>query len=55
MAVQDCRGDPRVECEGGGRPPNERSGVDTQEKPVGEDAPRPYRKPTQVGEASSLR
>jgi hypothetical protein len=54
-AVQDGRGNPRVECEGGGRPPTERPGVDTREKPAAEGCERPYRKPTQVGEASSLR
>ena len=31
------------------------SGVDTREKPRAEVSRRPYRKPTQVGEASSLR
>ena len=39
----------------GGNPEPECSGVDTQEKPLGELLGRPYRKPTQVGEASSLR
>ena len=34
---------------------NESSGVDTREKPRAEVKGRPYRKPTQVGEASSLR
>ena len=33
----------------------ESSGVDTQEKPQVEQPSRPYRKPTQVGKASSLR
>ena len=38
-----------------GNPTPERSGVDTREKLGGERPVRPYRKPTQVGEASSLR
>ena len=53
--VQHCRGNPRVEYEAAGRPNAESCGADTREKPVGEDVGRPYRKPTQVGEASSLR
>ena len=43
--VRDLRGNPTVKD----------SGVDTREKLVGEQPWRPYRKPTQVGEASSLR
>ena len=39
----------------GGDPRTERPGVDTREKPAAEGVWRPYRKPTQVGEASSLR
>ena len=54
-AVQHRRGNPRVEHEAAGQPKAESCGVDTREKPVGEDLERPYRKPTQVGEASSLR
>ena len=38
---------------GFGRP--ERRGVDTREKLLAEGGDCPYRKPTQVGEASSLR
>ena len=53
--VQDCRRKPRVECEWRGQPQSERPGVDTREKPAAEGQGRPYRKPTQVGEASSLR
>ena len=53
--VQGRRRKPRAECESGGQPLNERPGVDTREKPAVEDVWRPYRKPTQVGEASSLR
>ena len=34
---------------------NESSGVDSREKLRAEAVGRPYRKPTQVGEASSLR
>ena len=41
--------------EQGGDPALEPSGVDTREKPAAEPVRRPYRKPTQVGEASSLR
>jgi hypothetical protein len=54
-AVQGGRREPRAEHEAAGRPKAESCGVDTREKPVGEGAGRPYRKPTQVGEASSLR
>ena len=46
---------PRAEYEGAGRPNPEFCGVDTREKPAAERCGRPYRKPTQVGEASSLR
>ena len=53
--VQGRRRKPRAEYEGAGQPKPEFCGVDTREKPVGEDLERPYRKPTQVGEASSLR
>ena len=42
---RDLRGNPTVKG----------SGVGGQEKPGGESRERPYRKPTQVGEASSLR
>ena len=38
-----------------GNPRHESFGVDTQEKLCGEVTGRPYRKPTQVGKASSLR
>jgi hypothetical protein len=55
MAVQGGRREPRAEYEARGRPRPESRGVDTREKPVGEVRRRPYRKPTQVGEASSLR
>jgi hypothetical protein len=54
-AVQGGRGNPRAEYEGRGRPQAESCGVDTREKPAAEGVIRPYRKPTQVGEASSLR
>ena len=53
--VQGGRRKPRAEYEAAGRPKAKSCGVDTREKPVGEDVERPYRKPTQVGEASSLR
>ena len=53
--VQGSRRKPRAEYEGAGRPNPEFCGVDTREKPSGEDGECPYRKPTQVGEASSLR
>ena len=53
--VQGRRREPRAEHEAAGRPNAEPCGVDTREKPVGEGVERPYRKPTQVGEASSLR
>ena len=46
---------PRVECEVRASAQPESFGVDTQEKPVREPWSCPYRKPTQVGEASSLR
>ena len=39
----------------GGDPAPEPRGVDSREKPAGECGRCPYRKPTQVGEASSLR
>ena len=55
MAVQGGRREPRAEYEGRGRPQTESCGVDTREKPAAEDMGCPYRKPTQVGEASSLR
>ena len=55
MAVQGGRGNPRAEYEGRGQLQSESCGVDTREKPSGEAVWRPYRKPTQVGEASSLR
>jgi hypothetical protein len=54
-AVQDRRREPRVEYEAAGRPNAESCGVDTREKPAAEGMICPYRKPTQVGEASSLR
>ena len=41
--------------EGAGQPKPSRRGVDRQEKLCGELQRCPYRKPTQVGEASSLR
>ena len=53
--VQGRRREPRAEYEAAGQPQAESCGVDTREKPVGEGLGRPYRKPTQVGEASSLR
>ena len=53
--VQGGRREPRAEYEAAGRPDAESCGVDTREKPAAEGARRPYRKPTQVGEASSLR
>lgn len=47
---------PRAESETlGGDPLVESSGVDTLEKLQVERSGRPYRKPTQVGKASSLR
>ena len=47
---------PRAECETfGGDPGVESSGVDTLEKLQVEQEGCPYRKPTQVGKASSLR
>ena len=56
MAVQPGRAQAREgSARGGGNPKPSRPGVDTREKPVGEGYGRPYRKPTQVGEASSLR
>ena len=55
MAVQRRRRKPRTEYEVRGQPQAKSSGVDTREKPDGETTKRPYRKPTQVGEASSLR
>jgi hypothetical protein len=55
LAVQRCRGNPRAECEERASALTESSGVDTQEKFSGENTDRPYRKPTQVGEARSLR
>ena len=45
----------RAEYEGRRRRQTESCGVDTREKPAAEGVRRPYRKPTQVGEASSLR
>jgi hypothetical protein len=45
----------RAEYEGRGQLQTESCGVDTREKPAAEDMGCPYRKPTQVGEASSLR
>jgi hypothetical protein len=54
-AVQPRRGNPRREYEAAGQPKVKRCGVDTREKLVGERLRCPYRKPTQVGEASSLR
>ena len=46
---------PRGEYEGAPAGKPESCGVDRREKLGGELAGRPYRKPTQVGEASSLR
>ena len=46
---------PRPEYEGAPSGNPESCGVDRREKLDGELAGRPYRKPTQVGEASSLR
>ena len=54
-AVQGGRGNPRAECEVAGQPETESRRVDTREKLPAEGGRRPYRKPTQVGEASSLR
>ena len=49
-------GNPETGVRGERRKPTpESSGVDTQEKPGGEVMRCPYRKPTQVGKASSLR
>ncbi len=55
LAVQPRRGNPRRDTKHQGQPGCEWSGVDTLEKPGGENTKRPYRKPTQVGKASSLR
>jgi hypothetical protein len=56
LAVQPRRGNPRRECEIRRLYQSiKRLGVDTREKPSKENCRRPYRKPTQVGEASSLR
>ena len=55
MTVQGGRRKPRAEYEGRGQLQSEFCGVDTREKPAAEGMDRPYRKPTQVGEASSLR
>ena len=46
---------PRPDQERARQPKRNFCGVDRQEKRVGEAMKRPYRKPTQVGEASSLR
>ena len=46
---------PRAEREGEASADPECCGVDTREKPAAEVGHCPYRKPTQVGEASSLR
>ena len=46
---------PRAEREGEASADPECCGVDTREKLLAEVRERPYRKPTQVGEASSLR
>ena len=48
-------GNPETRVRGSSFGEPESSGVDTREKPRGEVMRRPYRKPTQVGEASSLR
>ena len=53
--VQGSRRKPRAEYEEEGQPKSESRGVDTREKLPAEGGGRPYRKPTQVGEASSLR
>ena len=45
----------RPEYESAGQPKLKSCGVGRQEKLVVEDMRRPYRKPTQVGKASSLR
>lgn len=45
----------RPEYEVAGQPKTKSCGVDRQEKLTVEDPGRPYRKPTQVGQASSLR
>ncbi len=55
MAVQGRRRKPRPEYEVAGQPNTKSCGVSRQEKLNVEDAGRPYRKPTQVGKASSLR
>jgi hypothetical protein len=57
MAVEARRSGntPRRYHERAGQPNRESSGVDRQEKLMAELMGRPYRKPTQVGEASSLR
>lgn len=55
MTVQRRRRKPRPEYEEAGQPKSESCGVSRQEKLNVEDTGRPYRKPTQVGKASSLR
>ena len=55
MTVQGRRRKPRPEYEDAGQPKSESCGVSRQEKLVVEDRRCPYRKPTQVGKASSLR
>ena len=55
MTVQLCRRKPRQEYEGQASAFPKFRGVDSREKLGGESMRRPYRKPTQVGEASSLR
>ena len=45
----------RADDERAGQPNLKDSRVGGREKPSGESLERPYRKPTQVGEASSLR
>jgi hypothetical protein len=55
LTVQGRRRKPRPEYEDAGQPNSESCGVSRQEKLVVEDRRCPYRKPTQVGKASSLR
>ena len=55
LTVQLCRRKPRQEYETGASAAVKSRRVDSREKLGGESMRRPYRKPTQVGEASSLR
>ena len=55
LAIQLCRRKPRQEYEVRASARAKSRRVDSREKLGGESMRRPYRKPTQVGEASSLR